>query len=60
VICWTCGSSVEQEQIESTIDRLRKLSQSKVAEVNDLSSDIREEKRELEQSQREQDRIGTS
>jgi len=57
VICWTCGSSVEQEQIESTIDRLRKLSQSKVAEVNDLSSDIREEKRELEQSQREQDRI---
>ena len=60
VTCWTCGSSVEQEQIESTIDRLRELSQSKVAEVNDLSSDISDlqgEKRELEQAQRERDRI---
>ncbi|MFQ3293106.1 MAG: chromosome segregation ATPase [Natrialbaceae archaeon] len=60
VTCWSCGSSVEQEQIESTIDQLRELSQSKVAEASELSSEIsdfQEEKRELEQAQRERDRI---
>jgi chromosome segregation ATPase len=60
VTCWTCGSAVEQDQIEVTVDRLRELSQSKVTEVNDLEAEISElqaEKREFEQAQRERDRI---
>jgi chromosome segregation ATPase len=60
VTCWTCGSAVEQDQIEATVDRLRELSQSKVTEVNDLEAEISElqsEKREFEQAQRERDRI---
>lgn len=38
VVCWTCGSEVAQDQIESTLSQLRDLSQSKVGEVNDFES----------------------
>jgi chromosome segregation ATPase len=60
VTCWTCGNEVEREQIESTMGRLRDVSQAKVSEINDLDEqidDIRSEKRTLEQAQRERDRI---
>jgi DNA repair exonuclease SbcCD ATPase subunit len=60
VVCWTCGSEVETEQIETTIGRLRELSQSKVSEVNDIDqhiNDLQSEKREHEQAQRERERI---
>lgn len=60
VACWTCGSTVEEDQIETTVSRLRELSQTKVSEVNDLESEItglQSEKREFEQAQRERDRI---
>lgn len=60
VLCWTCGSEVEQDQIETTLSRLRDLSESKVSEVNDLENqidDLRSEKREFEQAQRERERI---
>lgn len=60
VTCWTCGSTVDAEQIEATVGRLRELSQTKVSEVNRLKSDIDElqsEKRELEQAERERDRL---
>ncbi|WP_255197788.1 archaea-specific SMC-related protein [Halorarius litoreus] len=60
VTCWTCGSEVERDQIESTVGRLRELSQETVSEVNALDTEINDltsEKRDLEQSQRERDRI---
>ena len=60
VTCWTCGSDVENTQIESTIDQLRQLSRTKLNEVNELDDEIDElndEKRSLQQSQRERDRI---
>jgi len=60
VTCWTCGSVVDEDQIEATVSRLRELSQTKVGEVNQLENDINElqsEKREFEQAQRERDRI---
>jgi DNA repair exonuclease SbcCD ATPase subunit len=60
VTCWTCGSDVEPSQIESTLDKLRQLSQSKLGEVADLESqisDLTDRKRELRESQRERDRI---
>ena len=60
VVCWTCGSEVETEQIETTIGCLRELSQSKVSEVNDIDQqidDLQSEQREHEQAQRERERI---
>ncbi|WP_276258925.1 archaea-specific SMC-related protein [Haloglomus litoreum] len=58
--CWTCGSQVEAEQVESTLAHLRDRSQSKVNEVSELEERIDEltsQKREFERAQREQDRI---
>ncbi|MFB6140791.1 MAG: archaea-specific SMC-related protein [Halosimplex sp.] len=56
VTCWTCGSSVETDQIESTLDQLRSLREEKVQEQQSLESEIdrlESEKRDLE---RERDR----
>lgn len=54
VTCWTCGSEVPEEQIETTVGRLQELSQSKLGEVDDLESRIDEvtaEIRDLRQQQ---------
>jgi len=42
VVCWTCGSEVPNEQIESTIERLQELSESKLAEVSTIEEEISE------------------
>jgi DNA repair exonuclease SbcCD ATPase subunit len=42
VICWTCGSEVPNEQIESTIERLQELSESKLGEVSTIEDEISE------------------
>lgn len=58
--CWTCGSEIEKAQIESTIDRLRETNRSKLAETEELESqigDLIEKKQTLEQSQRERNEI---
>jgi DNA repair exonuclease SbcCD ATPase subunit len=60
VSCWTCGSEVDAEQIERTVDQLRKLSQQHLSEVNDIDaeiSDLQQERTELQQSQRDRERI---
>ena len=60
VTCWTCGSSVEREQIEATLDQLRDRSQTAVGRAKDLEDEIAEleaEKRDYEQSRRERDRL---
>jgi len=60
VTCWTCGSEVEKQQIESTIDQLRQVSQAKFDKVNRLDDeidDLNEKKKSLQQSQRERDHI---
>jgi len=60
VACWTCGSTVDHEQIEATVGHLQEHSKSKLNEVNDIDDEIDElntEKRDLQQSQRERDRI---
>ncbi|MFD1600424.1 archaea-specific SMC-related protein [Halobellus rarus] len=60
VICWTCGSSVEREQIKSTIDRLKDLRTEKVEELNDVKSRLKnkkEEQREATQKQRRREEI---
>ncbi|SET94458.1 archaea-specific SMC-related protein [Natrinema hispanicum] len=60
VTCWTCGSEVEKQQIESTIDQLRQISRAKFDDVNELDDeidDLNEKKRSFQQAQRERDRI---
>ncbi len=39
-VCWTCGSEVEQEHIERTIERLRELRQSKYGDKQRLDDEI--------------------
>jgi uncharacterized coiled-coil DUF342 family protein len=46
VVCWTCGSSVEHEQIESTVNRLASLRTEKVEELNEVNSQLDELKEE--------------
>jgi DNA repair exonuclease SbcCD ATPase subunit len=56
VVCWTCGTEVEEQTIEGTIERLRDLRKEKLSERNSLDSeisDLREEKSELESTQRQ-------
>lgn len=53
VVCWTCGSSVDREQIEDTVDRLRDVRSERVAELGEVKETIEElktEKREVERS----------
>ena len=60
VVCWTCGSEVERDQIEATLDRLRELRQDKVSRRKDLQSEINEiedEKIVYEEKQRQRDQV---
>jgi DNA repair exonuclease SbcCD ATPase subunit len=60
VVCWTCGSSVGRDQIESTIERLKDLRSEKVETLNEVKSDLddrKEEQREATQKQRRRTEI---
>ena len=60
VTCWTCGSEVEADQIEVTIEKLRELSQETVGEINDIEAGLeeaKEKRRELQTQQRERERL---
>ncbi|WP_458190426.1 archaea-specific SMC-related protein [Haladaptatus sp. NG-WS-4] len=59
VVCWTCGSEVEKQTIEETVDRLRELRQEKFTERKSLDAeitDLRDEKQTLEETQRQRER----
>jgi chromosome segregation ATPase len=60
VTCWTCGSEVPHEQIETTVTRLRELSQDKLAEINDIEGTLDEltgDVRTLEEKQRRREEL---
>jgi len=60
VVCWTCGSSVERKQIESTIDRLKSLRAEKVEELNsvkDQLEELKDEQREASQKKQRRSEI---
>jgi chromosome segregation ATPase len=40
VVCWTCGSEVDQSDVETTLDRIRDLRQEKLSERQSLQSEI--------------------
>ncbi len=61
-VCWTCGSEVDTEQIETTLDQLRDIRsaklderneiRTKITELNDRQSELKQEKLERERSER--------
>jgi predicted nucleic acid-binding Zn-ribbon protein len=60
VVCWTCGTEVDGERIEATLERLRELRESKYSEQSEIESRLAEfkERRSTVQSrQRERERI---
>lgn len=55
VTCWTCGSSVETEEIESTLDQLRSVRDDNMERQRSFEAEIQEleeKKRTLEDEQR--------
>ncbi|WP_336328118.1 archaea-specific SMC-related protein [Halovenus sp. HT40] len=66
VTCWTCGSTVEADRIEQTIDQLRELRRTKADERSTVESelaDLRDRKDQIESTRRErrdlEDRLAT-
>jgi DNA repair exonuclease SbcCD ATPase subunit len=60
VVCWTCGSEVEESAIEDTLDRLRRLRQETVSQRRSVTAeidDLQSEKRDLESTREERERI---
>ena len=47
VACWTCGSEVPRDQIESTIEQLQDRSEAKLGEVSTIEDEIAEVKDEI-------------
>lgn len=54
--CWTCGSMVETDQIEATVERLRELMQEKLSDVRELESKLEDVKAERREEKRKQQR----
>ncbi len=59
VVCWTCGSSVDRPQIESTIDRLKSLRSEKVEELNEVKTRLDDRKAEKREAERKRKRRRT-
>jgi chromosome segregation ATPase len=60
VTCWTCGSDVEAEQIETTVEKLQELSKDTVSDINDLDAELdelKEQRRERQDQQRQRERL---
>ncbi len=58
--CWTCGSDVQRTKIESTIEQLRELNQTKMSELRELDDEISEltdRQRERQQIQQKRNRL---
>ncbi|WP_254532658.1 archaea-specific SMC-related protein [Natrinema gelatinilyticum] len=47
VTCWTCGSSVAREQIETTIEQLRSVRQEKLEERSEISTELNDRRETL-------------
>ena len=62
-VCWTCGSEVDNEQIEATLDQLRELRsaklderseiRTKIDELNERQSELKTRRRERERAERQ-------
>jgi chromosome segregation ATPase len=60
IVCWTCGTEVEQDSIEETVERLRDLRQSKYTEqtdVDDELSELKEQRSQIESIESRRERV---
>jgi chromosome segregation ATPase len=60
VTCWTCGSQVERDQIEETVELLRQNHQEKVEQRNELRREIEDleaERKHIERTKQEQSQL---
>jgi uncharacterized Zn finger protein (UPF0148 family) len=60
VVCWTCGSEVQQNRIEATLDELREVRRERLDAIRDVGSepeDLKSEQRERETYQRRRETI---
>ncbi len=60
VTCWTCGTDVDTNQIDATLDRLRSLRTEILSDVNDLRDELEDciaERDELENHHHQRERI---
>jgi DNA repair exonuclease SbcCD ATPase subunit len=60
VTCWTCGTEIEAEQIEATIEALQGLSQDRVSKINEVEDELEEakaERRDLQNEQRQREQL---
>lgn len=60
VTCWTCGSQVTTDEIETTLEKLRTLSQETVGEINDIDEELEElqdRKQTLKEKQRRREEL---
>ncbi len=57
IVCWTCGSQVDRDRIETTLERLRSLHQDKLTERNELQAQIDELSTRQKERQEKQRRL---
>jgi len=60
VVCWTCGTEVDGERIEATLERLRELRESKYSDQSEVESrlaELKERRSTAESRQRERERV---
>jgi len=60
ITCWTCGSEVERGQIETTVEKLRGVSQDLVAEIGDIGDEVgalTDRRKELRDQQHRRERL---
>jgi DNA repair exonuclease SbcCD ATPase subunit len=56
-VCWTCGSDVESEQIESTIEQLKSFRRSKLDAIRETEDRISELRERLDSVESRRDRL---
>ncbi|SFR91595.1 hypothetical protein SAMN05216559_0943 [Halomicrobium zhouii] len=55
VVCWTCGSEVTADQIDSTLESLRSLRETKLGETSDIEDRLEELQSEQREAERQQE-----
>lgn len=58
--CWTCGTAVAREEIETTVDRLQDVSQELVGEINSIETELDERTQrrdDLQEQTRRRERV---
>ncbi|WP_224270919.1 archaea-specific SMC-related protein [Haloprofundus salinisoli] len=57
VTCWTCGSTVDRENIEGTLEQLRTLRKEKLTAVRDIDDDLSELRTQKKEREKRRQRV---